>query len=54
MQLSLKPKIFFHSFVPFVEYKSNFKHFQKKKMIVIATLFRKLKTVKVKDLHKTF
>ena len=46
MQLSLKPKIFYDSFVSLLESTSNFKHFEKKKMIVIATLFRKLETVK--------
>ena len=45
MILSLKPKTFSDSFVPFPEYASNLKHFEKK-MMVIATLFRKLQTVK--------
>ena len=45
MQLYLKAKPFSESFVPFLESISNFKHFEKK-MIVIATLFRKLQTVK--------
>ena len=30
MQLSLKPTIFSHFFVPFLESTSNFKHFEKK------------------------
>ena len=30
-QLSLKPKTFIHSFVPFLESTSNMKHFEKKK-----------------------
>ena len=53
MQLSLKPKIFTHFFVPFLEPLSNFKHFEEK-MILIATFFRKLHTVKelVKQLFK--
>ena len=48
MQLSLKPKTFYHCFVLFLKSASNFKHFEKK-MIVIATLFRKLKTMKDLD-----
>ena len=48
MQLSFKPKNFFHSFVPYKESASNFKHCEKK-MIVIATLFRKLQTMKDLD-----
>ena len=48
-QLSLKPKTFIHSFVPFLESTSNMKHFEKKKMMVIATLFRKLQTLKDLD-----
>ena len=46
MQLSLKPKIFYDSFVSLLESTSNFKHFEKKKMIVIATLLRKLPILK--------
>ena len=46
MQLSLKPKTFSHPLVPFMEYTRNFKPFEKKKMIAIATLFRKLQNVK--------
>ena len=46
MQLLLKSKTFSHFFIPFLETKSNFKHFEEK-MIVIPTLFRKLETVKV-------
>ena len=46
MQLSLKPTKIAESFVEFLESTSNFKHFEKKKIIVIATLFRKLQTVK--------
>ena len=45
MQLFLKPETFSDSFVPLLESTSNFKHFRKK-MIVIATLFRKLQNVK--------
>ena len=48
MQLSLKPKAFYDCFVLFLKSTSNFKHFEKK-MIVIATLFRKLQTVKDLD-----
>ena len=46
MQLSLKPKTFSDLFNPFLESTSNFKLFEKKKMIVKATLFRKLETVR--------
>ena len=45
MKLSLNPKTFSDSFLPFLDSSSNFKHFEKK-MIVIATLFRKLQTLK--------
>ena len=45
MQLSLKLKTFFDFLIPYLECISNFEHFEKK-MIVIATLFRKLQTVK--------
>ena len=45
MQLSLKPIIFSGIFLSFLESTSNFKHFEKK-MIVIATFFRKLQNVK--------
>ena len=41
MEFYLKPTIFSDILVSFLESTSNFKHFQKKKMIVIATLFRK-------------
>ena len=44
-ELYLKQIIFSNFFVSFLESTSNFKHFEKKKMIFIATLFRKLKTV---------
>ena len=49
MQLSLKPKTFIHSFVPFLESISNMKHFEKKKMIFIAALFWKLQSMKDLD-----
>ena len=45
-ELYLKQIIFSNFFVSFLESTSNFKHFEKKKMIVIATLFRKLHNVK--------
>ena len=45
MQLSLKPKTLYHCFVLFLESSSNFKH-SEKKMIVIATLFRRLQIMK--------
>ena len=45
MQLSLNPTICSDFFVPFPESSSNFKHFEKK-MILIATLLGKLDTVK--------
>ena len=45
-ELSLKPNIFCHFVVPFLESTSNFEDFQKKKMILIASLFWKLQTVK--------
>ena len=45
MQLSFKPTRIADSFVQFPESTSNFKPFEKK-IIVIATLFRKLQTVK--------
>ena len=45
MSLSLKRNFFSDLFVPFLETPSNFKHFEKK-MILIATLFGKLDTVK--------
>ena len=45
MQLSSKPKTFSDFFVQFLESKSNFKHFEKE-MILIATSFRKLQSVK--------
>ena len=53
MQLLLKSKTFSHFFIPFLETKSNFKHFEEK-MIVILTLFRKLQNVKdlVRQLSK--
>ena len=46
LQLSLKLKTFSEFFAPFPESTSNFKHFEKKKIFVIASLFRKLQTVK--------
>ena len=45
LQLSLEPKTLSDSFNPFLEYTSNFEHFEKK-LIVIATLFRKLQAIK--------
>ena len=45
MQFFLNPKTFSDSFALFLQSKSNFKHFEKK-MIIIATLFRQLQTVK--------
>ena len=48
MKLSLKPKTFIDSFVCCLESTSNFKHFEKR-TIVIATLFRKLYTTKNLD-----
>ena len=45
VQLSLQPTIFSDFFVSFLESISNFKLFEKK-MIVIATLFRKFQTLK--------
>ena len=45
MQLPLKAKTFSHSFVAFAESESNFKHFERK-VIIIPALFRKLQTVK--------
>ena len=45
MQLSLKRKTFSRFFFPFLESTSNFKHFETT-LIVIATLCRKLQTVK--------
>ena len=45
-QGSLKPKTFSCCFVPFLDPTSNFEHFEKKKMIVIAALLRKLHTAK--------
>ena len=46
MELSLKRKSFSVFLVPFLGSTSNFKHFEKKKMIAITTLFRKLQNVK--------
>ena len=45
MQLSKKQETFLHFFVLFQEFKLNFKHFEKK-VIVIANVFLKLQTVK--------
>ena len=45
MQLSEKWNTFSQCFVPFLESTSNFKHFEKK-MMVIANVFLKLQTVK--------
>ena len=45
MQSSLKPKTLSDFFDPFLESTSNFEHFETK-MIIIATLFWKLQTVK--------
>ena len=47
MQLSEKRKSFWEFFVPFLESTSNFKSFEKKRMIVIANVFPKLGTVKI-------
>ena len=46
MELFLKPTICSDFIVPFLESTSNFKHFEKKKMIAIPTLFQKLQNVK--------
>ena len=46
MQLSEKQKIFSEIFIPFLESTSNFKHFEKK-MIIIANAFPKLQTVNI-------
>ena len=46
LELSLKPISFSDFFYPFLESTSNFKHFEKKKIIVIGTLLRKLQAVK--------
>ena len=53
MQLFLKQKNSSRFLSPYLESKSNFKHFEKK-MIIIGTLFRKLQSVKdlVKPLSK--
>ena len=45
MELSDKRKNFSKLFIPFLESKSNFKHFVKKKIMVIANVFPKLQTV---------
>ena len=45
MQVSEKRKSFSQFFVPFLECTSNFKHLEKK-MMVIANVFPKLQTVK--------
>ena len=47
MQLSEKQKAFSEFFIAFLECTSNFKHFEKKNMIIIAHLFPKLQTVKI-------
>ena len=46
MQFSEKWKAFSHFFLPFLESSSNFKYFEKKEMMVIANVFRKLQSVK--------
>ena len=46
MQLSEKQKIFSEIFIPFLESTSNFKHFEKK-MIIIANAFPRLQTVNI-------
>ena len=46
LQLSLKPKTFSHFCNRFLESSSNFKHFEKKKMIVIATVLQNSQAVK--------
>ena len=46
MQLSGKPKTLSKFLVPFMDFDSNFKHFEKK-MIEIANVFPKLQTVKI-------
>ena len=45
MQLSKKRNMFSQVFVPFLEYTSTFKHFEKN-MMAITNVFLKLKTVK--------
>ena len=45
MQFSLKRKASSRFLSPYLKSKSNFKHFEKK-MIIIGTLFRKLQNVK--------
>ena len=47
MYLSEKQKPFPKLFVPYLESTSNFKRFEKKKMIVIDNVFPKLETVKI-------
>ena len=47
MQLPEKWKTFSQFFVPFIDNASNFKHFEKKKMIAIGNVFPKLQTVKI-------
>ena len=46
MQLSEKRKNFLEFFVPFLDSTSKFKHFEKKKMMVMANVFPKLQTMK--------
>ena len=45
MHLFQKQNVFFEFFAAFFEFALNFKHFQKK-MTLIASVFRKLKTTK--------
>ena len=45
LHLFQKQNIFSQLFAPFFEFALNFKHFQKK-MTLIASVFRKLKTTK--------
>ena len=47
MELSEKPKTFSQYCVPFLESISNFKSYKKKKMIIIANVFQKLKSGRI-------
>ena len=46
MQLSQKQKTFSQIFVAFLNFRLNFKHFEKKKMSITAFVFLKLGTLK--------
>ena len=46
MQLSQKQKTFSQIFVAFLNFRLNFKHFEKKKMSITAFVFPKLGTLK--------